>query len=214
MQPCGAGEQNSIRPQQENGLAWLHLPLRVSGCGQPQASCSSHKENSPWQRWSTCAAQTETLNWSCDIWKIHFYHCIFALAAALSSCTFGTTGSKGQERFCHRKASWVTLHFGFGTPQLSGDFQHTPDCLIYFVPFSDFLVTLHLVCPRSFWCNPSTVYSSGSKDFEVLPKMLGSLLAAFSLVQFIWKLHLTSWGAVLFLFSYILLWSCQLNGCF
>lgn len=41
------------------------------------------------------------------------------------------------------------------------------------------LIRLHLVCPRSFWCNPPTVDSGSSRDFGALPRMLGFLLAVF-----------------------------------
>lgn len=40
------------------------------------------------------------------------------------------------------------------------------------------LVTLHLVCPRSFWCNPTTIYSGISRDFGAFPKMLGCIFSA------------------------------------
>lgn len=142
----------------------------------------------------TCAAQTATLNWSCDSRKILFYHCIFAPGCCSGQLHVQNHWQQRTELTLilpqESKLS-DSLHSGLGTPQLSGDFQHTPDHLIYSVPFSDSLVTLHLVCPRSFWCNPSTVYSSGSKEFEALPKMLGSLLSAFSLVQLFWTLYLT-----------------------
>lgn len=142
----------------------------------------------PWQPCYSCSTSASSTCTQCCWDEEDSYLWLFLLlSAALGSCLFrlcDTVAAKERGmHYCtfswHKKGFIITLAL-LPLPFLLifSTLRATRAILFHFlIP----LVRLHLACPRSFWCNPTTIYSGSNRDFGALPKMLLLLLAVFSL---------------------------------
>lgn len=120
------------------------------------------------------------------------------------------TGSQGEGHalLWHKKGFTTTLALLLLTFLLTFSTVRATRAILF--PFLIALVRLHLVCARSFWCNPTTVYAGSSRDWctpqsaEVLTGCTFSVLAC---QAYLVNLLLNNIISVFFHLST----SCQLN---